>query len=161
MNRTISTFLFLTALTAGLAALSMAVRQKGYAFGSLGIDRLDGLADAATFIPLAATYAVTGALMMVLPLRGAGWVHANGATPLFMGTLVLLAAIVGVQLARFSFGQADAIGALADWRFLFGPAIVAAHLAMDGLRRNALLRTLGFMAFVAACALCLFWTFRL
>ena len=35
MNRTAASFLFVTVLTAALAALSFAVEQKGYAFGAL------------------------------------------------------------------------------------------------------------------------------
>jgi len=160
MNRTISTFLTLLVMTAALTALSIALTQKGYGFGTLGLGRLDGLAGAATFVPLAALYALAGVLMVILPLRAAGWVHANGATPLFLASVLLLASIVGVQLARLAFGDRSALLGLADWQFVFAAGIVAAHLAIDTLRRNVLLRTIAFAAFVAASLACLYWTFR-
>jgi len=161
MNRTASAFLLCAAITGLLAALSIALRLKGYPFGDLGVARLDGLASAATFVPLAAIYAFAGLLMMILPLRAAGFVHANAATPVYSAALVLLATIVGVQAARAGFGSRDALWALADWQFVFAAAIVAAHLAMNALRRNVLLRTLAFVAFTAATLACLYWTFRL
>lgn len=160
MSRTLTTFLFLMLATAALAALSFALLNKGYGFGALGVGRLDGLASSATFIPLAALYALAGAVLMLLPPRAAGWVHANAAMPLFMATIVLFATIAGVQLAKVAFGNRDALWVLADWRFVFAVAIMAAHLVLDALRRNVLLRTLGFAAFAAACLACLYWTFR-
>lgn len=161
MNRTVAAFLLVAVLTGLLAAASIAVENKGYAFGALGVARLDGLASAATFIPLAALYSFAAALMMILPLRAAGFVHANAATPVYSAALVLFATIVGVQIARFAFGNHAALWALADWQFVFAAAIVAAHLAMNALRRNVLLRTLFFVVFIAATLACLFWTFRL
>ncbi len=161
MNRTLAAFLLCAVLTGLLAALSIALRLKGYPFGDLGIARLDGLASSATFVPLAAIYAFAGVLMMILPLRAAGFVHANAAAPVHSAALVLLATIVGVQAARFAFGSRDALWVLVDWQFVFAAAIVAAHLAMNALRRNALLRTLFFVAFIAATLACLYWTFRL
>lgn len=161
MNRTAASFLLVTVLTAALAALSFAVEQKGYAFGALGLARLDDLANAATFVPLAAIYAFASVLMMILPLRAAGFVHTNGATPTYAATLVLLATIVGVLVARFAFGDRAALWALLDWQFLFAGAIIAAHLLMNELRRNVLLRTIFFVVFIAATLACLFWTFRL
>lgn len=161
MNRTIAAFLLCAVLTGLLAALSIVLRIKGYPFGDLGIARLDGLASAATFIPLAAIYAFAGLLMMILPLRAAGFVHANAATPVHSAALVLLATIVGVQAARLAFGSRDALWVLVDWQFAFAAAIVAAHLAMNALRRNVLLRTLFFVVFIAATLACLYWTFRL
>ena len=161
MSRTVSAFLFLAALTTALAALSFALLTRGYPFGALGIERLDELASSATFIPLAALYALAGALLMLLPARSAGWVHANGATPLFNAAVVLFATIVGVQLARLAFGNRNALMPLVDWQFVFAAAIVAAHLALDALRRNVLLRTVAFAVFVVACLACLYWTFRL
>ncbi len=161
MNRTVAAFLLVLVLTGLLAAASIGLAQKGYAFGTLGLARLDGLASAVTFIPLAAIYAFAGVLMMILPLRAAGFVHANAATPVYSTTLVLVATIVGVQAARAAFGRHDALWTLVDWQFVFALAIVAAHLAMNELRRNVLLRTLFFVIFIAATLACLFWTFRL
>lgn len=161
MNRTVAAFLLVAVLTALLAAGSIALEDKGYGFGALGLARLDGLASAATFVPLAAIYSLTAMLMMILPLRAAGFVHASGATPVYSATLVLFATIVGVQAARFAFGSRDALWTLADWQFLFAAAIVGAHLVMNELRRNVLLRTLFFVVFIAATLACLYWTFRL
>ncbi|WP_048647620.1 hypothetical protein [Nitratireductor soli] len=161
MNRTASAFLLVTAFTGLLAALSFALQIKGYGFGSLGVARLDALASSATFVPLAALYALAGALITILPLRAAGLVHANGATPVYSTALVLLATIVGLQAARFAFGDRGALWVLADWQFVFAGAIVAAHLCLDTLRRNALLRTLAFIGFCVAMLACLYWTFRL
>jgi hypothetical protein len=161
MNRTLAAFLLCAVLTGLLAALSIALRIKGYPFGDLGLARLDGLAGSATFIPLAAIYSFAAMLMMILPLRAAGFVHANAATPVYSAALVLFATIVGVQAARFGFGSRDALWVLVDWQFVFAAAIVAAHLAMNALRRNVLLRTLFFVVFIAATLACLYWTFRL
>lgn len=161
MNRTAAAFLLIAVLTGLLAALGIALELKGYAFGALGTARLDGLAGAATFIPLAAVYSFAAVLMMILPLRAAGFVMANAATPVYSAALALLATIVGVQAARFAFGNRGALWVLADWQFLFAAAIVGAHLAMNELRRNVLLRTLFFVVFIAATLACLFWTFRL
>ena len=161
MNRTIAAFLLVTVLSGLLAALSIALTMKGYPFGNLGMTRLDGIASSATFIPLAAIYSFTAVLMMILPLRAAGFVHANGATPVYSAALVLFATIVGVQAARFGFGNRDALWVLVDWQFVFAAAIVAAHIAMNELRRNVLLRTIFFVVFIAATLACLYWTFRL
>lgn len=161
MNRTLSAFLLIAALAGLLMSLGYGLQIKGYAFGELGNGRLAGLASSAAFMPLAAIYALTGALVMILPLRAAAFVHSHGSTPLHSTALVLLAAIVGVQAARFAFGSSDAIQALIDWQLLFAGAIIAAHLSMDRLRRNALLRSLAFVGFVAAMLACLYWTFRL
>ena len=161
MNRTLAAFLTVAIMSGLLVALSIALRLKGYGFGDLGVARLDGIASAATFIPLAAIYAFAGALMMILPLRAAGFIHANAATPVYSAALVLLATIVGVQAARFAFGSREALNVLLDWQFLFAAAIVGAHLAMNELRRNVLLRTVAFVAFTAAALACLYWTFRL
>lgn len=161
MNRTAAAFVLIAVLAGLLAALGIALQLKGYGFGALGTARLDGLASAATFIPLAAIYSFAAVLMMILPLRAAGFVMANAATPVYSTALVLLATIVGVQAARFAFGNQGALWVLADWQFLFAGAIVAAHLAMNELRRNVLLRTLFFVAFIAATLACLYWTFRL
>lgn len=161
MNRTAAAFLSIAVLTGLLAALSIAVELKGYKFGALGIARLDGLASASSFVPLAALYAAAAMLMLLLPLRAAGFVMTNAAIPVFSAALVLLATIVGVQAARFGFGNHRALLALLDWQFLFAAGIIVAHLAMNELRRNVLLRTIFFVLFVAAALACLFWTFRL
>lgn len=161
MNRTLAAFLLVAVLTGLLAAASIAVDNKGYEFGTLGLARLDGLASAATFIPLAAIYSFAAMLMMVLPLRAAGFVHASAAAPVFSAALVLLSAIVGVQAARLAFGDTGALRTLLDWRFAFAAAILVAHPAMSTLRRDILLRTLFFAAFTAAALACLFWSFRL
>ncbi len=161
MNKAVSAFLLVAVLTGLLAAASIALENKGYAFGGLGLARLDGLAGAATFIPLAALYAFAGALMALLPLRAAGFVYMNAAVPVHATTLVLFSTILGVQVARFAFGASGALWVLVDWQFLFAAAIVATHLFMNEVRRNALLRTVFFVVFVAAALACLYWTFRL
>lgn len=159
MAKTVSVFVLIAALSAILTAISFGVNEKGYGFGALGVARLTGVADASTFIPLAAIYALSGALLMLLPLRAAGFVYSNGATTLFMTTLVLMAAIAGVQAARAVFVAPGALWALADWQFAFAAAIIAIHLMLDMLRRNILLRTLSFVGFIAGATACLFWTF--
>ena len=161
MSKAVSAFLPIAVLTCLLAAAGIALENKGYGFGALGVARLDGLANAATFIPLAALYAFSGALMTLLPLRGAGFVYINAAVPIHATSLALLATIIGVQAARFAFGDNGALWVLADWRFLFAAAIVLTHMFMNEVRRNVLLRTLFFVLFVAATLACLFWTFRL
>lgn len=161
MNRTVSAFLLIACLVGMLMALGFGLQIKGYAFGQLGNGRLTALASSATFMPLAAIYALTAALVMVLPLRVASFVHSHGSTPIYSAALVLLATIVGVQTARFAFGSANALDALLDWQFMFAVGIIAAHLALEGLRRNLLLRSLAFVGFVAAMLACLYWTFRL
>lgn len=161
MNRTASSFLLIAVLTGLLTALSIAVEMKGYAFGALGVARLDGLANARSFVPLAAIYAFAAMLMMLLPLRPAGFVMTNAAMPVFSAALVLLATIVGVQVARFAFGNKGALWVFVDWQFIFAAAIIAVHLAMNELRRNVLLRSLFFVLFIAATLACLYWSFRL
>jgi len=99
--------------------------------------------------------------MMILPLRAGGFVQANGASPIFGATLLLLGTILGVQLARFGFGSSGALWALLDWQFVFAAAIVAVHLVLDGLHRNVLLRSIFLVLFVVATLACLYWTFRL
>jgi hypothetical protein len=161
VNRTLAAFLTVAVLAGLLAALSIALQLKGYGFGGLGIARLDAVASAASFMPMAALYALAGALMMLLPLRAAGFIHANAASPLHSAALVLFAAIIGLQAARFGFGDRGALNVLLDWRFLFAAAIFGAHLGMNELRRNVLLRTLAFIGFVAATLACLYWSFKL
>lgn len=160
MNRTASAFLLVAVLTGSLAALGFALQIKGYGFGSLGNERLDGLASATSFVPLAALYAFAAMLVTILPIRAAAVVHASGTTPVYLAAVVLLATIVGVQGARLAFGNTEALRALLDWQFLFAAGIVAAHLSLDTLRRNVLLRTLAFIGFGVATLACLYWTFR-
>ncbi len=160
MNRTASAFLIVAGLTALLVALSFGLQMKGYAFASLGITRLDGLANSRTFIPLAAIYAFAGALITIAPIRLAGLLHVSAAKPIFSTSLVLLATIAGVQIARFAFGYDAALQVLIDWQFLFAAGIIAAHLSLETLRRGALLRTLAFIGFIVAMLACLYWTFR-
>ncbi|WP_367714572.1 hypothetical protein AB2N04_11160 [Nitratireductor sp. GISD-1A_MAKvit] len=161
MNRTLATFLLIGVLTGLLAALSLALEIKGYGFGRLGLQRLDGLANATTFIPLAALYAFAATLVVTAPIGAAAFAHANGTTPIHTTALTLLATIAGIQIARFGFGNANALGVLLDWRFAFGAAIIAAHLSINKLRRNALTRTVSFIGFTAAALACLYWTFRI
>lgn len=160
MNRTAYSFVLVALLTGLLVALGFALRLKGYTFGTIGVTRLDELASFAAFMPLAGLYALAALLIMALPLRAAGFVHAHAATPLHSASLVILAALVGIQAARLAFGASEALYALLDWRGLFALAIAAAHLSLDSLRRNLLLRTLAFIGFAAAALACLFWSFR-
>jgi len=51
--------------------------------------------------------------------------------------------------------------ALWDWQFVFVAAVVAAHLLLDEVRRNALLRSLFLVLFLAAALACLYWSFGL
>ncbi len=161
LNRTATTFLVLTVIAAVLAAASFAIRIKGYSFGTIGIERIDMIANAATFIAIAAVYAFAAMFMMILPVRGAAFVYQQAASPVWAATLVLLATILGLQIARFGFGDRQALFVLLDWRFAFAAAIVAIHLFLDQLRRNALTRTLAFAAFALATLACLYWDFRL
>ncbi|MHB2267557.1 hypothetical protein [Aliihoeflea sp. PC F10.4] len=161
MNRTASAFLLVAAIAGLLMALGFGLQMKGYAFGQLGNGRLAGLASSASFMPLAAIYALTGALVMLLPLRAAAFVHSHGSTPIHSTALMLLAIIVGVAVSRFAFGVGNALWTLADWQLAFAAGIVIAHLAMERLRKNVLLRSVAFVAFTAAMLACLYWTFRL
>jgi hypothetical protein len=160
MAKTVSTFILVTVLTALLMALSIAVTRHGDPFGALGMKRLDGLAAAATFIPLAALYFFGVALLMILPLRAASFVLVNGVETIYLAVVVLFATIVGCLLARMAFGQINAYRALLDWQFVFVLAVIVCHAVLDELRRNVLLRTLALVASVAATLACLFWTFR-
>ena len=160
MKRAVATFLLTGVVAALLSALSLALVAKGYPLGQTGLARLGQLADAGAFLPLAAAYALAAVLMMILPLQAAGFVHTNTATPLHLAALVVLAAIVGLHAALLGFGDRDAPWALADWRLLFGLGTVAAHLAISELRRNLLIRSIAFVAFMAAAFVCLFWSFR-
>lgn len=161
MSRALTSFALVAVLTALLMALSLAVARHGYPYGAIGVRRLDGIADAATFIPLAAVYFFSALLMMILPIRAASIVLTNAADALFWTVIVLLAAIVGCLVARWAFGQRDALWALLNWRFLFAVAIIGCHFVINELRRNVLLRSLFFVVFAAATLACLFWSFTL
>lgn len=161
MGKTLTTFALIASLTAVLAALSLALARHGYPFGSIGLARLDGLASSATFIPLAAIYFLSAALLMILPLRAASFVLVCGAEKLFFAVIALFATIVGVLAARAAFGQTQALWALWDWQFVFVAAVVATHLFLNEVRRNVLLRTLFMVLFVLASLACLYWSFRL
>ena len=161
MAKSVSTFILVTVLTALLMALSIAVMRHGDPFGALGMRRLDGLASAATFIPLAALYFFGVALLMILPLRAASFVLVNGVETVYLAVVVLFATIVGCLVARMAFGQFTAYRALLDWQFMFVLAVLICHAILNELRRNVLLRTLALVASVAATLACLFWTFRL
>lgn len=161
MSRDIAAFLLVTAISGALAGLGLALQAESYAFGEIGVARLDALASSATFIPLASLYALAAALTMILPIRAAGYVHAQAAVPIYFVGIVLLATIAGLQAARFAFGDRNALWSLIDWQFIFAAAIIVAHVLLDTLRRNALTRSLALVAFLAATLACLFWTFRL
>ena len=160
MAKTVSTFILVTVLTTLLMALSIAVMRHGDPFGALGMKRLDGLASAATFIPLAALYFFGVALLMILPLRAASFVLVNGVETVYVAVVVLFATIVGCLVARMAFGQINAYRALLDWQFVFVLAVAVFHAILNELRRNVLMRTLALVASVAATLACLFWTFR-
>ena len=160
MTKSVSTFILVTVLTALLMALSIAVMRHGDPFGALGMRRLDGLASAVTFIPLAALYFFGVALLMILPLRAASFVLVNGVETIYLAVVVLFATIVGCLVARMAFGQFTAYRALLDWQFVFVLAVLVCHAILNELRRNVLLRTLALVASVAATLACLFWTFR-
>ncbi|RWA68647.1 hypothetical protein [Mesorhizobium sp.] len=159
MSKALGTFALVTVLSALLMALSLAVARHGYPYGVFGMKRLDGIADAGSFLAIAAIYFFSALLMMILPIRAAGIVLTHAADAIFWATIVLFAIIVGSLLARFAFGQGSALWALLNWRFLFVAAIVVAHLTMNELRRNILLRSLFFVIFAAATLACLFWSF--
>lgn len=161
MSRTLTSFALVAVLTGLLMALCLAVARHGYPFGALGAKRLDEIANAATFIPLAAIYFFSAMLMMVLPIRAAGMVLKNAADPLFWTVVILFATIVGTVAAQWAFGQRQAPWVLWNWRFLFVAVVAAGHLCINEFRRNILLRSLAVVAFTAATLACLFWTFSL
>jgi len=161
MSKALTTFALVAVFTALLMALSLAVARHGYPYGAIGVKRLDDIADAGTFIPLAAVYFFSALLMMILPIRAASIVLTNAADALFWTTIALFAAIVGCLVARWAFDRIGVLGALLNWRFLFVAAIVAAHLTVNELRRNVLLRSLFFVIFAVATLACLFWSFAI
>lgn len=158
MQRAALSFALLAVLTALLAVGCLFLAQKGYPFGAVGLRRLDSIASAPTFIPLAGLYFLTAALLMILPLRAASFMLSHATEVVFWTAIALIASIVGVVLARFVWGQSGALSSLVDWRFLYAAALIAGHFALDHLRRNILLRSLFFAIFMAAAAFCLFWT---
>jgi hypothetical protein len=161
MTKAATSFALITVLTGLLMALSLAVARHGYPFGAVGVKRLDAIADAATFLPLAAVYFFSAMLMMILPLRAAALVLVSVADTVFWAAIALFATIVGGLLARWAYGQSDVLWALWNWRFLFAAAIVGCHFVMNDLRRNVLLRSLFLLVFAAATLACLFWSFTL
>ncbi|UCI19652.1 hypothetical protein FJ970_01340 [Mesorhizobium sp. B2-1-8] len=161
MSKALTSFALVAVLTALLMALSLAVARHGYPYGAIGVRRLDGIADAGTFIPLAAAYFFSALLMMILPIRAASIVLTHIADALFWTAIVLLAAIIGFLIARWAFGQWEVLRAVLNWRFLFAAAIIGCHFVMNELRRNVLLRSLFFVIFAAATLACLFWSFTL
>ncbi|TJV44514.1 MAG: hypothetical protein E5Y02_07000 [Mesorhizobium sp.] len=161
MSKALISFALVAVLTALLMALSLAVARHGYPYGAIGVRRLDGIADAGTFIPLAAVYFFSALLMMILPIRAASIVLTHAADAIFWTVIVLLATIVGGLLARWAFGQGSALLALLNWRFLFAVVVIGCHFVMNELRRNVLLRSLFFVVFAAAMLACLFWSFTL
>lgn len=161
MSKALTTFALVAVLTALLMALSLGVARHGYPYGAIGVRRLDGIADAGTFIPLAAVFFFSALLMMILPIRAASIVLTHCADAIFWAVIVLFATIVGGLLARWAFGQGSALMALLNWRFLFAVAVVGCHFVMNELRRNVLLRSLFFVIFAAATLACLFWSFTL
>ena len=68
MSKALASFALVAALAALLMALSLAVARHGYPYGVIGVKRLDGIADAGTFLPLAAVYFFSALLMMILPI---------------------------------------------------------------------------------------------
>lgn len=158
MSKALTSFAFVAVMSALLMALSLAVARHGYPFGALGVKRLDAIADAGTFLPLAAVYFFAALLMMVLPIRAAGIVF-NAAEAVFWATIILFATIVGGLVARWAFGQSSALWALWNWRFLFVAVVVGCHFAMNDFRRNILLRSVFVVVFCAATLACLFWSF--
>lgn len=161
MSRALASFAFVAVMSGLLMALSLAVARHGYPFGAVGVKRLDGIADAAAFLPLAAVYFLAALLMMILPIRAAGLVLRQAADPVFWTVVVLFAVIVGCAVARWVFDRSGALWALWNWRFLFVAVVVGCHLVMNELRRNILLRSLFFVVFGVATLACLFWSFSL
>ncbi|AZN97584.1 hypothetical protein EJ066_09955 [Mesorhizobium sp. M9A.F.Ca.ET.002.03.1.2] len=161
MSKTLTSFALVAVLTGLLMALSLAVARHGYPYGAIGAKRLDGIADAGTFIPLASVYFFSALLMMVLPIRAAGIVLTHAADAIFWAMIVLFATIIGCLAARWASGQGGILPALLNWRFLFVAAVVGCHLFMNELRRNILLRSLFFVVFAAATLACLFWSFTI
>lgn len=159
MTKTLSSFGMITVLTAILMAASLFLAQKGYPFATIGIGRLEGLASSATFVPLAALYFLSAALILILPLRAAAFVLVTTTDRLHFVAVALFATIVGCLLARAAFGMPRTLWQLWDWQFVFVAAMVATHLLLNEIRRNMLLRGLGLVVCAAATLACLYWSF--
>lgn len=160
MTKALSTVALVALLTAALAAVSLLASRQGYPQGAMGLRRLDDLATAATFVPLAAIYCFSGLVLMILPMRAAAFVFYNATEAVFWTIVALFGTIAGVLIARAAFGQTSVLWSLADWRFALAFAVVGCHFVLNELGRNPLLRAIGFAAFLAATLLCLFWSFR-
>ncbi|TJW30542.1 MAG: hypothetical protein E5X59_38515, partial [Mesorhizobium sp.] len=119
MSKALTSFALVAILTALLMALSLAVARHGYPYGAIGAKRLDDVADAGTFIPLASVYFFSALLMMILPIRVAGVVLTNAADAIFWTVIMLFAAIIGGLAARWAFDRSNILPALLNWRFLF------------------------------------------
>lgn len=161
MKQSALIFVVVAVLTALLAAFSILVQSRGYAQGATGLARLDGIASAATFLPIAALYGFACALVLIAPSRAAGILYSTAIEPLLAATLVLLASIVGLQVARLAFGNTGAVRALLNWQFIVPLAIIAAHPLLDMLRRDVLLRSIGLVGFLAITLGCLYSSFRI
>src|SRR5437868_6947006 len=127
MTKALSTVILVTLLTAALAAVSLLASRQGYPQGAMGLRRLDDLATAAAFIPLAAIYCFSGLLLMILPMRAAAFVFYNATEAVFWTILALFGTIAGVLIARAAFGQTSVLWSLADWRFALAFAVVGGH----------------------------------
>ncbi|SFZ86203.1 hypothetical protein SAMN02983003_3378 [Devosia enhydra] len=161
MSRIAWPFILVALFTLALAALGYGLAIKGYGIGMTGVERLDAIAAPAMFMPLAALYAFSAALVALLPLRAASFTHASASVPLYSATLILLATIVGVVLARVILVDRDTIRQVLDWHLLFALAVIGVHLLTNQLRKNLLIRSLAVIALLAASGACLFWSFRL
>src|SRR5690349_9713976 len=133
MTKAVYTAVLIALLTAALAAFSLFASRQGYPQGAMGLRRLDDLATAATFLPLAAIYCFSGLLLMILPMRPAAFLFFNATEAVFQTILVLFGTIVGVLLARAAFGNTSVLWALADWRFAVALAVVAVHFVLNDL----------------------------
>src|SRR5690606_32634633 len=125
MRRAISTFGLIEVLTAIRPSYGLAEAAHGYHHCDIGIKQQDAIANSATFIPLAALYAFSVALLMIMPLKAASFILINATDMLFWTVIVLLATIAGCLVARFAFGQSGAVWAITDWKFIFAAAIIA------------------------------------
>ncbi len=105
MSKALGTFALVTVFSALLMALSLAVARHGYPYGAYSVKRLDGIADAGSFLAIAAIYFFGAMLMMVLPIRAAGIVLTHAADAIFWATIMLFATIVRSLIARWAFRQ--------------------------------------------------------
>lgn len=161
MTKTIYSFLLVTVLAGLLMTLSIMVARHGYPYGAIGMKRLDSVIAPASFLPLAAMYFFSIALLMILPLRAAGFVFLHGSEPLYWTVLMLFAIILGGLVARAAFGQISILWTLWNWQFLFVAAVFAVHSALNILRANVLLRSSSLVVLLIATLACLFWSFSI